>query len=166
MIASRRVRGTRTTDRIHELVRAHIAESSLFNGQISGIGPRYCPSLEDKVMRFPHRERHQIVLEPEGPSVLGVGNALNNVMTAGLNGGRLEGREYTAAPKRIHAVEVFPACGRPAPRLGPGRPHATFNAIKLLVPHDAKLDLYQQLLDGDLRLAHRLGADAPGVWRV
>jgi len=55
-----------TTDRVHQLVRDHIAESPLFNGQISGIGPRYCPSLEDKVMRFPHRERHQIFLEPEG----------------------------------------------------------------------------------------------------
>jgi tRNA uridine 5-carboxymethylaminomethyl modification enzyme len=58
-----------TTDRVHALVRDHIAESPLFNGQISGIGPRYCPSLEDKVMRFPHRERHQIFLEPEGIDV-------------------------------------------------------------------------------------------------
>jgi tRNA uridine 5-carboxymethylaminomethyl modification enzyme len=55
-----------TTERVHSLVREHIAESPLFNGQISGVGPRYCPSLEDKVMRFPHRERHQIFLEPEG----------------------------------------------------------------------------------------------------
>ena len=55
-----------TTDRVHSLVRAHISESPLYNGQISGIGPRYCPSLEDKVMRFPDRERHQIFLEPEG----------------------------------------------------------------------------------------------------
>jgi tRNA uridine 5-carboxymethylaminomethyl modification enzyme len=55
-----------TTDRVHALVREHIHESPLYNGQISGIGPRYCPSLEDKVMRFPHRERHQIFLEPEG----------------------------------------------------------------------------------------------------
>ena len=55
-----------TTERVHQLVRDHIAVSPLYNGQISGIGPRYCPSLEDKVMRFPHRERHQIFLEPEG----------------------------------------------------------------------------------------------------
>jgi len=58
-----------TTDRVHSLVRAHIHESPLYNGQIAGIGPRYCPSLEDKVMRFPHRERHQIFLEPEGIDV-------------------------------------------------------------------------------------------------
>ena len=55
-----------TTDRVHRLVRDHIGESPLYNGQIRGIGPRYCPSLEDKVMRFPDRERHQIFLEPEG----------------------------------------------------------------------------------------------------
>ena len=55
-----------TTDRVHDLVRASISSSPLFNGQIRGIGPRYCPSLEDKVMRFPDRERHQIYLEPEG----------------------------------------------------------------------------------------------------
>lgn len=58
-----------TTDRVHDLVRGNIGLSPLFNGQISGIGPRYCPSLEDKVMRFPHRERHQIFLEPEGLDV-------------------------------------------------------------------------------------------------
>jgi tRNA uridine 5-carboxymethylaminomethyl modification enzyme len=55
-----------TTDRVHDLVRANIHQSPLFNGQIQGIGPRYCPSLEDKVVRFPNRERHQIFLEPEG----------------------------------------------------------------------------------------------------
>lgn len=58
-----------TTDRVHDLVRQHIGESPLFNGQISGIGPRYCPSLEDKIMRFPERERHQLFLEPEGLDV-------------------------------------------------------------------------------------------------
>jgi tRNA uridine 5-carboxymethylaminomethyl modification enzyme len=58
-----------TTDRVHALVRRHIDKSPLFNGQITGIGPRYCPSLEDKVMRFPERERHQIFLEPEGQDV-------------------------------------------------------------------------------------------------
>lgn len=55
-----------TNERVRDLVRAHIDQSPLFNGQIQGIGPRYCPSLEDKIMRFPDRERHQIYLEPEG----------------------------------------------------------------------------------------------------
>jgi tRNA uridine 5-carboxymethylaminomethyl modification enzyme len=58
-----------TNDRVHELVRRNIDRSPLYNGQITGTGPRYCPSLEDKVMRFPHRERHQIFLEPEGVDV-------------------------------------------------------------------------------------------------
>ena len=55
-----------TTERVHEIVLANIHQSPLFNGQIRGIGPRYCPSLEDKVVRFPHRERHHVYLEPEG----------------------------------------------------------------------------------------------------
>ena len=58
-----------TTARVRDIVRANIGRSPLYNGQITGIGPRYCPSLEDKVMRFPGRERHQIFLEPEGIGV-------------------------------------------------------------------------------------------------
>ena len=58
-----------TNEDVHALVRAHTDESPLYNGQIKGIGPRYCPSLEDKIMRFPDRERHQIFLEPEGLDV-------------------------------------------------------------------------------------------------
>ena len=58
-----------TNDRVRDLVRCAIDQSPLFNGQIQGIGPRYCPSLEDKIMRFPDRERHQIYLEPEGMDV-------------------------------------------------------------------------------------------------
>jgi tRNA uridine 5-carboxymethylaminomethyl modification enzyme len=58
-----------TNERIRDLVRSNIERSPLFNGQIQGIGPRYCPSLEDKIMRFPDRERHHIYLEPEGLDV-------------------------------------------------------------------------------------------------
>jgi tRNA uridine 5-carboxymethylaminomethyl modification enzyme len=58
-----------TNDRVSDLVRGSIAKSPLYNGQIRGVGPRYCPSLEDKVMRFPQRERHQLYLEPEGLDV-------------------------------------------------------------------------------------------------
>ena len=58
-----------TNARVHDIIRANIGRSPLYNGQISGIGPRYCPSLEDKVMRFADRERHQIFLEPEGIGV-------------------------------------------------------------------------------------------------
>ena len=58
-----------TNERVRDLVRSNIDRSPLYNGQIQGIGPRYCPSLEDKIMRFPDRERHQIYLEPEGLDV-------------------------------------------------------------------------------------------------
>ncbi|MBI5543077.1 MAG: tRNA uridine-5-carboxymethylaminomethyl(34) synthesis enzyme MnmG [Deltaproteobacteria bacterium] len=57
---------THTTDRTHAVVRANLSRSPLFAGEIVGTGPRYCPSLEDKVVRFAHRDRHQVFLEPDG----------------------------------------------------------------------------------------------------
>jgi len=56
----------RTTSRTHEVIRRHIHCSPLYNGTIQGVSARYCPSLEDKIMKFPHKEFHQIILEPEG----------------------------------------------------------------------------------------------------
>jgi tRNA uridine 5-carboxymethylaminomethyl modification enzyme len=60
---------THTNERVREIVMRNLDRSPLFNGQISGIGPRYCPSLEDKIVRFAARERHHIFLEPEGRDV-------------------------------------------------------------------------------------------------
>lgn len=57
---------TRTNARTHDLIRSRLAESPMFNGQISAVGPRYCPSVEDKVVRFSEKGSHQIFLEPEG----------------------------------------------------------------------------------------------------
>ncbi|MCO6180654.1 tRNA uridine-5-carboxymethylaminomethyl(34) synthesis enzyme MnmG [Ciceribacter sp. RN22] len=57
---------TRTTDRTHALIRENIHLSAMYSGQIEGVGPRYCPSIEDKIMRFGDRDGHQIFLEPEG----------------------------------------------------------------------------------------------------
>ncbi|MDX2009486.1 MAG: tRNA uridine-5-carboxymethylaminomethyl(34) synthesis enzyme MnmG [Myxococcaceae bacterium] len=58
---------THTTEATHRLVRDALPRSPLFQGRIEGRGPRYCPSLEDKVFRFSHRPRHTVFLEPEGP---------------------------------------------------------------------------------------------------
>ena len=57
---------TYTNDRTHEIIRANMDKSPLYGGKIVGTGPRYCPSIEDKVVRFPERDRHQIFVEPEG----------------------------------------------------------------------------------------------------
>ena len=57
---------TATTPATHALIRANLHRSAVYGGQIAGTGPRYCPSIEDKVVRFADRERHQIFLEPEG----------------------------------------------------------------------------------------------------
>jgi tRNA uridine 5-carboxymethylaminomethyl modification enzyme len=59
---------TGTNPRTHEIIRSNIHRSPLYGGKITGAGPRYCPSIEDKVMRFPGRERHHIFIEPEGLS--------------------------------------------------------------------------------------------------
>ena len=57
---------TYTTPRTHEIIRANLHRSPLYSGMIKGTGPRYCPSIEDKVVRFADKERHQLFLEPEG----------------------------------------------------------------------------------------------------
>jgi tRNA uridine 5-carboxymethylaminomethyl modification enzyme len=57
---------TYTNSETHRIIRENINRSAMYGGQITGIGPRYCPSIEDKVVRFAGRERHQVFLEPEG----------------------------------------------------------------------------------------------------
>lgn len=57
---------TRTTEKTHQLIRDNIGQSAMYSGEISGVGPRYCPSIEDKIVRFGERDGHQIFLEPEG----------------------------------------------------------------------------------------------------
>ncbi len=59
---------TYTNDKTHQAIRDNMSRSPLYSGVIKGIGPRYCPSIEDKVVKFPDKERHQIFLEPEGLS--------------------------------------------------------------------------------------------------
>ena len=55
-----------TNEAVHDSIRTNIHESPLYSGQIKGVGPRYCPSIEDKVVKFPDKTRHQLFLEPEG----------------------------------------------------------------------------------------------------
>jgi len=57
---------THTTEETHQIIRANLTESALYSGIIKGIGPRYCPSIEDKIVKFPQRESHHIFIEPEG----------------------------------------------------------------------------------------------------
>lgn len=57
---------TYTNEKTHEIIRANIHRSPLYSGDIKGRGPRYCPSIEDKVVKFPDKERHQVFIEPEG----------------------------------------------------------------------------------------------------
>ena len=55
-----------TTEQTHEIIRSNLHLSPLYAGVIEGVGPRYCPSIEDKVVKFADKSRHQIFLEPEG----------------------------------------------------------------------------------------------------
>lgn len=57
---------TYTNEKTHDVIRKNIYRSPLYNGSIEGVGPRYCPSIEDKVMRFPDKKQHQVFIEPEG----------------------------------------------------------------------------------------------------
>jgi len=55
-----------TSDAVHDAIRKNLSESPLYSGKIKGVGPRYCPSIEDKVVKFAEKSRHQLFLEPEG----------------------------------------------------------------------------------------------------
>lgn len=69
---------TYTTPETHEIIRANISRSPMFNGNIKGTGARYCPSIEDKVVKFPDKDRHQVFIEPEG-------NYTNEMYVSGMS---------------------------------------------------------------------------------
>ncbi len=100
---------TYTTETTHRIIRENIARSPLYGGKITGIGPRYCPSLEDKVVRFPDRERHQIFIEPESLStnemyLNGASSSLpEDVQTAFIRS--LPGLEAARIVRPAYAVE-------------------------------------------------------------
>ncbi|HVI01570.1 MAG TPA: tRNA uridine-5-carboxymethylaminomethyl(34) synthesis enzyme MnmG, partial [Enhygromyxa sp.] len=101
---------TYTNEGVHELIREHLHESPMYSGQIVGIGPRYCPSLEDKVVRFADKTRHQIFLEPEGldPDALIYPNGISTSLPAEVQLGfvrRIEGLEQAEIVRPGYAVE-------------------------------------------------------------
>lgn len=110
----------RTAGRTHDLVRRHIHLSPLYNGSIRGVSARYCPSLEDKVMKFPHRDFHQIVLEPEGLDTEevyagGTGNSLPVEIQLDLIHS-IPGLEFAEVMRPAYAIEydfIQPAQLRP-----------------------------------------------------
>jgi len=59
-------RMTYTNDKVHKIIKKNLSKSAMYSGSIKGVGPRYCPSIEDKIVKFASKDRHQIFLEPEG----------------------------------------------------------------------------------------------------
>lgn len=90
---------TYTTPKTHEIIRANIDRSPLFNGNIKGTGPRYCPSIEDKVVKFPDKDKHQVFIEPEG-------NYTNEMYISGMSSSLPEDVQvqmYRSVPGLEHA---------------------------------------------------------------
>jgi tRNA uridine 5-carboxymethylaminomethyl modification enzyme len=100
---------TYTNDKVHELIRSNLQRSPMYSGQIQSRGPRYCPSIEDKVVRFADKERHQIFLEPEGRNTWeyycnGISTSLpNDVQAAMLR--EIPGLENAEVMRWGYAVE-------------------------------------------------------------
>ncbi len=100
---------TYTTEKTHEIIRANLVRSPLFSGTIEGTGPRYCPSIEDKVVRFAEKNRHQVFVEPEG-------NYTNEMYLSGMSSSLPEdvqfemyhsvpGLEHAKIVKNAYAIE-------------------------------------------------------------
>ena len=111
---------TYTTPKVHELIRANLHRAPMYSGQIRSRGPRYCPSIEDKVVRFADKERHQVFLEPEGRRTLeyycnGISTSLPRDVQEGIVR-ELPGLERAEIMRFGYAVEYDYA---PPTQLGP-----------------------------------------------
>lgn len=93
---------TYTNERTHQVIRDNIHRSPLYTGGIEGVGPRYCPSIEDKVMRFADKERHQLFLEPEG-------QCTNEIYVQGMSSSLPEEvqREFLRTIEGLEEAEVM-----------------------------------------------------------
>jgi tRNA uridine 5-carboxymethylaminomethyl modification enzyme len=120
---------TRTTEQTHDIIRASLGESPMYTGMLEGVGPRYCPSVEDKIVRFADRPSHQIFIEPEGLDV-------NEVYPNGIS---------TSLPleTQLRFVRTIPGCEK-ALITQPGY------AIEYdyFDPRDLKATLQTRLVDG------------------
>lgn len=85
-----------TNENTHNIIRNNIDRSPMYNGSIEGVGPRYCPSIEDKVMKFPDKDRHQIFIEPEGLYT-------NEMYLSGMSSSMPEDVQYAM----YHSMEGF-----------------------------------------------------------
>ena len=98
-----------TNEKTHEVLRANLHRSPLFSGQIEGAGPRYCPSIEDKIVRFADKSRHQLFVEPEGAStdevyIQGMSSSLpEDVQQAFMR--TIEGFEHCEITRAAYAIE-------------------------------------------------------------
>lgn len=122
-----------TNPAVHEILKVNLHRSPLYGGQIEGIGPRYCPSIEDKVVKFSHRESHQLFLEPEGldSEVIYV-NGLSTSMPVDVQQGMLErlpGLESAVMLRPGYAVEYdYVQPGELSPSLETKRVEGLFHA--------------------------------------
>lgn len=111
---------TQTNEKTHDLIRKNIHLSPLYNGTITGISARYCPSLEDKVMKFPERQSHHVIIEPEGLETeemyaSGLGNSLPYEIQLGIVHS-VRGLEEAEVMRPAYAIEydfIFPTQLKP-----------------------------------------------------
>ncbi len=93
---------TETNEQTHDIVRKNLAQSAMYSGRIEGVGPRYCPSIEDKIVRFADKSRHQVFLEPEG---LGDDTVYPNGISTSLPAQVQE--EYVRSIKGLEAARIL-----------------------------------------------------------